>query len=266
MGSIPDNEALVSPCAQCVRHGNASALTYSGTNTWVLCAPGDGAALVVDPGPDDPAAPARIGAALARRGLRAAAVVLTHDHPDHAGRAAAASALLGAPVLGRAAGTLAVGPLAVPGVSLTVEAVPLPGHSSDSVGLLVEEDALMVTGDMIFAQSPTMVCWPDGHMGDYLASLDTLGRIVAERGVERLLTAHGPVIERPTERIGQARRHRLSRLRQVVAAVRSGIPAEAEALVEAIYNDVSPTLHEGALRSVNAQLRYAFDEGLLQEH
>lgn len=28
-------------------------------------------------------------------------------------------------------------------------------------------------------------------MGDYLASLDVLGRLVAERGVERLLTGHG---------------------------------------------------------------------------
>ena len=127
-------------------------------------------------------------------------------------------------------------------------------------------DYTPVTGDVVFAQSPTMVCWPDGRMGDYLASLDVLGRLVAERGVERLLTGHGPVIENPSERIEQARRHRLQRLQQVVSAVRSGIPADAEALVEAVYNDVRPELHDGAVRSVNAQLRYAFDEGILQEN
>ena len=134
------------------------------------------------------------------------------------------------------------------------------------MGFYVEEGALVVTGDVVFAQSPTMVCWPDGRMGDYLASLDVLGRLVAERGVERLLTGHGPVIENPSERIEQARRHRLQRLQQVVSAVRSGIPADAEALVEAVYNDVRPELHDGAVRSVNAQLRYAFDEGILQEN
>ena len=164
-----------------------------------------------------------------------------------------------------AAGTLGPGPLELPGVSLAIEVVPLPGHSSDSVGFLVEEGALVVTGDVVFAQSPTMVCWPDGRMGDYLASLDVLGRLVAERGVERLLTGHGPVIENPSERIEQARRHRLQR-QQVVSAVRSGIPADAEALVEAVYNAVRPELHDGAVRSVNAQLRYAFDEGILQEN
>ena len=169
-------------------------------------------------------------------------------------------------VLGVASGTLGPGPLELPGVSLAIEVVPLPGHSSDSVGFLVEEGALVVTGDVVFAQSPTMVCWPDGRMGDYLASLDVLGRLVAERGVERLLTGHGPVIENPSERIEQARRHRLQRLQQVVSAVRSGIPADAEALVEAVYNDVRPELHDGAVRSVNAQLRYAFDEGILQEN
>ena len=84
--------------------------------------------------------------------------------------------------------------------------------------------------------------------------------------IRGLLTGHGPVIENPSERIEQARRHRLQRLQQVVSAVRSGIPADAEALVEAVYNDVRPELHDGAVRSVNAQLRYAFDEGILQEN
>lgn len=262
----PDNEAMVGPFAQCVRHPNATPLTYHGTNSWILAAPNDGACVVVDPGPDDAACIGRIAEACARRGLTVAAVAVTHDHFDHAECAEEAGRVFGAPVLGVASGTLGPGPLELPGVSLAIEVVPLPGHSSDSVGFLVEEGALVVTGDVVFAQSPTMVCWPDGRMGDYLASLDVLGRLVAERGVERLLTGHGPVIENPSERIEQAHRHRLQRLQQVVSAVRSGIPADAEALVEAVYNDVRPELHDGAVRSVNAQLRYAFDEGILQEN
>ena len=38
----PDNEAMVGPFAQCVRHPNATPLTYHGTNSWILAAPNDG--------------------------------------------------------------------------------------------------------------------------------------------------------------------------------------------------------------------------------
>ena len=53
----PDNEAMVGPFAQCVRHPNATPLTYHGTNSWILAAPNDGACLVVDPGPASGASP-----------------------------------------------------------------------------------------------------------------------------------------------------------------------------------------------------------------
>ena len=39
----PDNEAMVGAFAQCVRHPNATPLTYHGTNSWILAAPDDGA-------------------------------------------------------------------------------------------------------------------------------------------------------------------------------------------------------------------------------
>ena len=58
----------------------------------------------------------------------------------------------------------------------------------------------------------------------------------------------------------------MMRLNQVVSAVRSGIPARADVLVETLYNDVDSSLMQGARRSVNAQLRFAYDTGLLEEH
>nr|WP_306812507.1 MBL fold metallo-hydrolase [Adlercreutzia mucosicola] len=262
----PADGVVVGGHAQCVRHPNASPLTYRGTNTWLLAAPGASWAVVVDPGPDDPSCLERIEAALTARGMGVSAVLLTHDHADHAGCAVAAAARFDAPVRGLRAGTLAAGPLVVDGTDLVLEVLELAGHSSDSVGFYVPDGDLIVTGDVLFAQSPTMVCWPDGRMGDYLASLDRLAHFVSERGVRHLCTAHGAVIDDPRGRIDAARAHRARRLNQVVAAVRSGIPADAPALVEAIYNDVAPDLHDAAVRSVNAQLRYAYDEGLLQEH
>ncbi len=262
----PLHESMVGAFAQCVRHPNASPLTYRGTNTWVLAAPGDVRCVLVDPGPADSAYVRRDVACLAQRGLDVAAIVLTHVHPDHAGCAHELADEVAAPVLCLADGSLAPGPLAIEGVTLAMQVLPLPGHSSDSAGLYVADDDFIVTGDVLFAQSSTMVCWPDGRLDDYLASLDALASFIEKHQVTRLLTAHGPVIEHPLERIDRARRHRLQRLQQVVTAVRSGIPARAEELVDAIYNDTPPELFEGAVRSVNAQLRYAFDKGILQEH
>lgn len=92
----PDNEAMVGPFAQCVRHPNATPLTYHGTNSWILAAPNDGACVVVDPGPDDAACIGRIAEACARRGLTVAAVAVTHDHFDHAECAEEAGRVFGA--------------------------------------------------------------------------------------------------------------------------------------------------------------------------
>lgn len=259
----PAHGELVGGVARCVRQHNVSPLTFRGTNTWILAAPGDRCAVVVDPGPDDGVCAAACEAMLAACGLEAAAVVVTHYHVDHAGCADGLARRWGVPMLRAADGTLAAGPLKVAGSALNLAVVPLPGHSSDSVALHVPEGELMVTGDVIFAQSPTMVCWPDGKLGAYLDSLDALDRYVVLHGVRRLLTAHGPVIENVRERIGAVRDHRLERLSQVVRAVQGGVAPQAEAVVDAVYDDVPAALRPGAVRSVHAQLDYARETGLL---
>ena len=53
----PDNEAMVGPFAQCVRHPNATPLTYHGTNSWILAAPNDGACVVPTTPPASGASP-----------------------------------------------------------------------------------------------------------------------------------------------------------------------------------------------------------------
>ena len=256
----------VTPWAYCLIANNPSPLTYVGTNTWLVHAPGSDACVVIDPGPDDADHLELMRVFCRERGLSVAAVVVTHWHADHAGGARALSMLAKAPVYAAASGSLPEGVLRIPEAGVSLEAIALPGHSSDSMGLWLPEDASLFTGDMIFAQSSTMVCWPDGVLADYLASLDALVRFVDERGVQRFLTGHGRVIDDPTDRLMRARAHRMKRLNQVVSAVRSGIPARANDIVEAVYNDVGPELAQGARRSVNAQLRYAFDTGLLEEH
>lgn len=250
---------------QCVLANNPSPMTGPGTNSWVVSHPKDSCCVVIDPGPDDAGHIKRVQSACQIEGGEVAAIVLTHSHADHGAGAPMLAELTGAPVLSRTDGTLPDGPLELPGSSLRLEVVSLPGHSSDSVGLLLEEDGVLFSGDAIFARTPTLVCWPDGSLAQYLDTLEKLMQLAGNRGVERFLPAHGLPIESPQERIAVCRRHRIKRLNQVVTAVKAGIPAQAEQLVDAVYNDTDPRLREAAMRSVNAQLRYAFDTGLLQE-
>lgn len=257
----------VTPYAHCLLCPGDNPLVLGGTNTWILAKPGADACVVVDAGPDDYLHAECIVRYCEGRGMRIAAVVATHDHFDHIGSSRYVSAFAGgAPVYARVYGNLPDGALAVPGVGLHFEVVSLPGHSSDSVGLLVREDASVLTGDVLFARSSSLVCWPDGSLGDYLRSLDALAAFVREHDVQRLLPGHGVPIEDPLGRIVAAHGHRMQRLNQVVSAVRSGIPADADVLVESIYNDVPEGLAKGARRNVLAQLEYAYEEGLLQRH
>lgn len=260
---LPEQGEWVTPYTQCIRHHNASPLTFKGTNSWLVASPAGGRCLIVDPGPDAEEVMERCTATAAEDGRAICALVTTHYHADHAGCAAILAARLGVPHLCMQDGTLDGGPLTVPGVDVELFVMPLPGHSSDSAALYVPAARALITGDVIFAQSPTMVCWPDGKMGAYLESLDTLERSVALHGVELLLTGHGPVIRTPAARIRAVREHRLDRMRQVVAAVESGVPAEAAALVDAVYTDIPDRLRPGALRSVHAQLVYAAENGLI---
>src|SRR6187551_2154367 len=73
-----------------LRAPNPGPMTLDGTNTWVLRAPGDEYAVVVDPGPDDDV---HLAAVVAH--VPVAFVLITHGHHDHVEGAARLSRLLG---------------------------------------------------------------------------------------------------------------------------------------------------------------------------
>ena len=78
----------VSAHARVILADNPSPLTYLGTNTWILADPGSPACVVVDPGPDSAPHLRAVQRACAEDGHEVAAVLLTHDHADHAAGAA----------------------------------------------------------------------------------------------------------------------------------------------------------------------------------
>lgn len=237
--------------ATLVRADNPGPMTLDGTNTWVLRAAGSAGCVVVDPGPlltDHLEKVAGHGPVVA--------TLLTHGHPDHAEGAARFAEMTGSDVLAldpaHAVGGQALvpdgEPLDVGG--LTIRTFGTPGHTADSVSFVVGEEAVL-TGDTILGRGTTVVAWPDGILGDYLASLERLRGL----GTIPVLPGHGPVLPDAAAVAEFYLRHRAQRLSQVEAAVAAGASTPAE-VVEVVYADVDRSVRPAAELSVRAQLDY----------
>jgi len=248
----------VSSLATAVLAANPSPMTLDGTNTWVLREPGSARSIVVDPGPDD-AAHLR---AVLDAGQDVVAVLLTHGHFDHSEGARRLHELTGAPVraldpshqLGDEG--LAEGDV-VTGAGVEVRVWATPGHSSDSLSFLLsgpgDDGDAVLTGDTILGRGTTVVAYPDGDLGDYLASL----RRLAELGPITVLPGHGPELPHAAAAAQAYLAHREQRLDQVRAVVADlGLHAEPRAVVERVYTDVDEVLWPAADMSVAAQLAY----------
>ena len=122
---------------------NPSVYTLEGTNTWVV---GEAPSVVViDPGPDDPGHLDEVALAA---GAAVSAVLVTHDHPDHAPGAASFAARVDAPLYAfRLAGAehLRDGQQLQAG-AVTLTAVHTPGHTSDHMAFHVSSDGRPVHG------------------------------------------------------------------------------------------------------------------------
>jgi glyoxylase-like metal-dependent hydrolase (beta-lactamase superfamily II) len=243
-----------------VRAPNPGPMTLDGTNTWLVGEPTAGPVAVVDPGPlhaahleaIEASAPGGIGA-----------VLLTHRHLDHSESAAELARRAGCGV--RAADpTLRVGRdglsdgdwVAVAGATLAV--VATPGHTSDSVSMVLAGDdgvVRLLSGDTVLGRGTTVITSPDGDLTAYFDSLTRLRDLVAERAVAEILPGHGPVVTDPAGWLAYYAEHRHKRLDQVRAALAAGARTPAE-VVAKVYADVDRRVWPAAKQSVRAQLDY----------
>ncbi|MEU1686143.1 MBL fold metallo-hydrolase [Micromonospora sp. NPDC005707] len=236
-----------------VRAPNPGPMTLDGTNTWVLRAPGAEHAVVVDPGPADE----EHLAALTAHGP-VGFVLITHGHADHTEGAPRLSELLGgAPVLAvdpaHTVGGAPLTPNTALDAGLDIRLLSTPGHTADSVCFLVGhgDERVVLTGDTILGRGTTVVAHPDGHLGDYLSSLELLATY---RGIPAL-PGHGPALADCGVAADFYLAHRRARLDQVRAAVAAGATTAPE-VVERVYADVDRSLWWAAEWSVRAQLEY----------
>jgi glyoxylase-like metal-dependent hydrolase (beta-lactamase superfamily II) len=245
---------------------NPSLMTLDGTNTWLIAEPGSEPAIVVDPGPDDEGHLHRVRAAAAAAGQRVEKIVLTHGHPDHAAGARRFAELTGAPVLAvdpahrLGAGELGPGD-AVRAAGCELRVIETPGHTSDSVCLLLEADDAVLTGDTVLGRGTTVIAG-DGNLGDYLRSLDRLRALAGETGLRALLPGHGPLLADPAGALDYYIAHRAERLAEIEAALAAG-ERTLPGIVARVYVDVDRALWPFAEWSVRAQLAYLAERGAL---
>ncbi len=236
---------------------NQGPMTYHGTNTYLIDAPGG--LIVLDPGPDDPA---HVAAVLAAAGP-VARILLSHTHHDHLGAVPALRAATGAPVY---AWHDPAAPGFVPDVPLRDgdmvdgwQAVFTPGHAADHL-CFAGPDGVLFSADHVMSWSSSVVSPPGGVMADYFASL----RRLLARDDGMYLPGHGPPLPEPRPFVQDLLAHRMAREDAIMAAL-GPVPSTTRALTDLLYSQVDERLRRAAERNVLAHLLKLRDEGRASE-
>lgn len=224
---------------------NPGPFTLEGTNTWIV---GVDPAAVIDPGPDDAG---HVQAVVEQAG-RIGAVLVTHDHPDHAPGAPRLSRATGAPVYtfrtGPAGDRLRDGREVVVGGG-RLQVVHTPGHTPDHVAFFDPDGHALFTGDAVLGRGTSVIDPPEGDLALYLRSL----RRMRQLQPRTIYPGHGPAVFDAVAKLDEYLKHRELREEQIVEALRGGARTPAE-IVPGIYAEYPAELHPVAARSVLAHL------------
>ena len=269
---VPDRAVRLSERVIRVTAGNGSMMTGPGTNTYLVGGGPDNVWAAIDPGP---ALDAHVEAILAAAPGPITRIFATHTHTDHSPATLALKARTGATVHGLVArhrewqdGTF------VPDVTLTggerielvagttLTAFHTPGHASNHLCYLLEEEKTLFTGDHVMQMSTVVINPPDGDMRAYIESLRSLLGL----DLDWLAPGHGFLMPEPRQAMEKVIAHRLGREAKVLAALRELTPVSTSALLERVYADVPARLHPMAMRSLTAHLLKLRDEGVASEH
>ena len=254
--------SALSPMVRRIVAHNPGMMTGPGTNTYLV---GIDEIAVIDPGPGDAA---HLDAIAGCGGDRIRWILLTHTHEDHSPGAVGLKKRTGAEILAfgpgegrgkvRLDGTLADGAV-IEATEFHLTALHTPGHASNHLCYLLNEERTLFTGDHIMQGSTVVIGPPDGDMAAYLASLERLKTIRPR--LKAIAPAHGHVIEDPMAVVDEYIEHRLAREKRVLDVLRRRGTTTVAQIVEDVYTDVAPELHPVAQKSVWAHLRKLADEG-----
>jgi len=255
---------------------NASALTFKGTNTYLV---GTSSLAVIDPGPDDPDHLASILKAADGRSITH--ILVTHAHRDHVDGLAELQAATGAKTYGFGRKASAAdeshapedseyvnqdyepdvhveGGMRIKGDDWQLHALHTPGHAPDHLCFALEDHGVVFSGDHVMAWNTSVVAPPEGRMAEYMRSLELL----LARNDEMLLPGHGGRILAPRRTVKAYLLHRRWREQAILDAVRKGTNTVRK-LLPLIYRDLDPEVAGAARLSLQAHVEHLVERGLI---
>lgn len=235
---------------------NPGPMTGDGNWTWLI--PGRIPTLI-DAGTGEAAHLAALGEALGSSVL--GQVLVTHAHTDHASGAPAIAARMPSARFRKMLWPERDANWPVPYEPLsdgdvldagdgTLTVVHTPGHAPDHLCFWHPPSRTLFCGDL--AVKGTTVWIPanlQGDLADYLASLERIRALHPER----LLPAHGPIIENPDDLLRGYIEHRLEREQQILDAMQHGASTPDE-ITARVYRGLKPQLMPMAREGVVAHL------------
>jgi glyoxylase-like metal-dependent hydrolase (beta-lactamase superfamily II) len=252
--------SALSPLVRRIVANNPGHMTGPGTNTYLV---GIDEIVVIDPGPDDPA---HLDAIAGCGGDRIRWICCTHTHIDHFPGVAGLKARTGAEVLAFDARDgleidrrLGDGD-AIEATEFVLRALHTPGHASNHLCFLLEQERMLFSGDHIMDGSTVVIRPPDGDMAAYLAQLERLKTLRPR--LRSIAPGHGYLIEQPAAKIDEYLRHRAMREQQILEALRANRRITIDAIVTELYPDLPEELVPMAAGTVWAHLRKLKAEGL----
>ena len=258
---VPGVASALSPLVRRIVADNPGLMTGPGTNTYLV---GIDEIVVIDPGPDDPE---HLDAIAGCGGDRIRWIACTHTHIDHFPGVAGLRERTGAEVLAFDARdglevdrTLGDGDV-IEATEFVLRAVHTPGHASNHLCYLLEQERMLFSGAHIMEGSTVVIRPPDGDMAAYLAQLE---RLKAWRPrLRSIAPGHGHLIEQPLAKIDEYLEHRHLREQQVLECVTSGTTS-VKKIVAALYPDLVDDLVPMAEGTVWAHLLKLKADGKVQ--
>ncbi len=235
---------------------NGGVFTGGGTNTYLI---GKEDITVVDPGPS---IQSHLDEIVKAGNNNIKRIIVTHTHKDHSPGAKPLAKILNVPVMGSFAkfdmfqdetfdpDKILQDKDIIKTSEYTIEVIHTPGHASNHLCFLIQEEKCLLTGDHIMNGSTVVIAPPDGNMTEYLESLKKLDNF----DIKLLAPGHGDYLHDPKLVTDWIFNHRLTREEKVLKSMQKLKETTIEDLLLDVYDDVDPHLHPIALWSLEAHL------------
>ena len=220
------------------------------------------ARLLIDTGEGKPSWSSALSSVLRSEDATVSRVLLTHWHPDHVGGVSQLLSLCPRATIHENEHFEDIEPISDGQIfkteGATLRAFHCPGHTTNHMAFVLEEENAMFTGDNVLGHGTAVF----EDLATYLISLGGM----KEQFAGRAYPAHGAAIEDGPAKITEYIEHRRAREQQVLQTLRDtdrgATPME---IVKIVYKDYPESLYEPAALGVQQILQKLEGEGKVSD-